>query len=128
MCVCVCVCEGEGGGEREREGEGDGKRGEKREGERGSGRGKERKGEEKNRGKEGGMDKVREGERKSKYDNVNKNIQGLDTLSLRCLLDIHLEILNRQLDRNKYKNLGITCVHKVHKHMVLGGIPRERGC
>ena len=27
----------------------------------------------------------------------------------------------------KYKNLRITCVHKVHKTMILNGIPRERG-
>ena len=45
---------------------------------------------------------------------------------MRCLLVIHLEILSRQLDRGKYKNLRITCVHKVLKTVMLNGIPRER--
>ena len=48
-----------------------------------------------------------------------------DTLSLRCLLDTHLGILSRQLDRDKDKNLRITCVHKVQKTMTEDGIARE---
>ena len=68
-----------------------------------------------------------EEERKRKGDKSNKNMKNLDMLSSRCPLDIHLEMLTRQVDRYKYKKLRTICVHKVHKAMILEGIPRDRG-
>ena len=79
------------------------------------------------KGMSGGGGRDRE-ERKRKDDKGNKNMKNLDTLSSRCLLNIRLEMLSRQADRDKYKKLRIICVHKVHKAVILERIPRDRGC